>query len=767
MSKEEVVNGVRFSGSHLIKVVDKEIEKIIIPAKIKQIENYSELEECPNLKEIIYEGTTNAFSKMINLYEQFWPKVLVTSVKCKNGTVEKPDLVIKDGTLYAFNKNLKSLVIPHEVTKIFEDPFPPSETITEVSFEGTIADFNNIQRLINLWENIPDISVKCTDGIINKPHLIIEYGTLISCPYHNIDSISIPKEVKDVSFRAFKVCKSIQNISYEGTISDFNKILAVFWKYIPASCLKCSDGVIEKPVLLIQDNVLIECIDKNVKSITIPDSVDKLNRSAFSNCSLLEEINFPPKLRTIENNCFFGCSSLKKLELPEGLVEINHDIISYCYTLTSLTLPSTLRAIKGFGFMNNFALKEFIFRGKIEELVEIDTLDFWRFENLRGVQCSDGFFPRPDFLCLDSGVDGNNMMAESITIPEGLEVIGSKAFCGYKDLKHVSLPSTLHTIGHSAFLGCSSLENTELPVYLKTIGACAFQGCRSLTKIHIPYSIKIIGDRAFQGCINLSEITYDGSIEQWKKIEIGLAITLWTLVSVVKCSDGEIPLAPPYVIEHSTKEFHCNYAYRKFRIPDEAKVIWFSAFKECTSLQSLTIPDSIESIFANAFDGTSSLSEIIFEGTVEKWNKLISCPEMLESSPLKQIKCSDGIVNRELYKIEDKVLTECYNLVTPVLEIPEGVKKIKGYKTLSGGYITKIILPEGLKEIVDDSIDGLPYLETVVIPSTIEKIDSLNFNQCDRLKEFVFNGTKEQWEKCNIEETLKYRMEEKITFLRC
>lgn len=786
MANKEVVNGVRFSGSILEKVVDEEIEKLIIPAKIKKFDLHTDLKRCLNLKEIIFEGTTNAFSKLINLYEEFWPNVLVTSVQCKNGTVEKPDLVIKDGILFAFNKKLKSIVIPHEVIEIRYDTFPPilppSETVTEVSFEGTVNEFNNIQRLQDLWENIPDISVKCSDGIVNKPELIIEYsypnnnlitipknGTVISCPYHNIDSITIPKEVKAFSRRAFRVCKSIQSISYESTISDFNKIqnLADFWKEVPTSCVKCSDGVIEKPVLLIQDNVLIKCIDKKVKSITIPDSVTNLNRDAFHDCTLLEEVIFPPKLRTIETDCFRGCTSLKKLELPEGLVEIDPNIISRCYNLSSLTLPSTLRTIKGtLGFRGNYSLKEFIFRGTIEELVEIDARNLWQFENFRGVQCSDGFFPRPDYLLLDSGVFGNNRMAESITIQEGLEVIGRRAFSTYKKLKHISLPYTLKIIDPYAFSQCYSLENIELPVSLETIGFCAFQDCRRLTKIHIPNSIEAIGDNAFGGCINLSEIIYDGTKEQWEKITLGTRIARWTLASVIKCADGEIPLDPPYVIHGPEKDFTCNYAYKQFRIPDEAITIGNQAFFECTSLQSLTIPDSIEHIYF-AFNDACSLSEIIFEGTVEKWNKLIDSPLILQYCPVKQIKCSDGIVNRELYKIEDKVLTECYNLGAPVLEIPEGVETIATDAIFSSMYIQKIIISEGVKVIEKSPFGHLPFLETVVIPSTIEKIDYLSFSLSVYLKEFLFNGTKEQWDKIKIQyEDDKYMMESKMTFLK-
>lgn len=49
MANKEVVNGVRFSGSILEKVVDEEIEKLIIPAKIKKFDLHTDLKRCLNL----------------------------------------------------------------------------------------------------------------------------------------------------------------------------------------------------------------------------------------------------------------------------------------------------------------------------------------------------------------------------------------------------------------------------------------------------------------------------------------------------------------------------------------------------------------------------------------------------------------------------------------------------------------------------------------------------------------------------------------------
>lgn len=65
---------------------------------------------------------------------------------------------------------------------------------------------------------------------------------------------------------------------------------------------------------------------KTLKTITLPDSIEMLERDTFENCTALEVANLPANLKYImqgdSGGCFRNCSSLKELKIPESLTQI-------------------------------------------------------------------------------------------------------------------------------------------------------------------------------------------------------------------------------------------------------------------------------------------------------------------------------------------------------------------------------------------------------------------------------------------------------------
>lgn len=99
----------------------------------------------------------------------------------------------------------------------------------------------------------------------------------------------------------------------------------------------------------------------------------------------------------------------------------------------------------------------------------------------------------------------------SITIPNTVTSIGSRAFHGCSKLKHVTLPNALKSIASDLFRGCESLDSINIPNSVTNIGNAAFIECRSLKSVNIPNSVTSIERNAFSQT-GLSSIIIPSSV---------------------------------------------------------------------------------------------------------------------------------------------------------------------------------------------------------------------------------------------------------------
>ena len=102
--------------------------------------------------------------------------------------------------------------------------------------------------------------------------------------------------------------------------------------------------------------------------------------------------------------------------------------------------------------------------------------------------------------------------------------IGTYAFTDCVSIKEITLPSSLQEMGDGAFYGCGGLERVTIEEGLKTIGSSVFNGCTSLEIVTIPESVTYIDAYAFGDC-PITDVYYNGSAEQWAKIEINNTAT--------------------------------------------------------------------------------------------------------------------------------------------------------------------------------------------------------------------------------------------------
>ena len=87
-----------------------------------------------------------------------------------------------------------------------------------------------------------------------------------------------------------------------------------------------------------------------------------------------------------------------------------------------------------------------------------------------------------------------NNIIETVTMDDGVTVIGPKAF------EH-----------------CANLRSIRLSANLEAICLSAFLGCKSLKEIHLPHSLKRVDDWAFSLCC-FDKAFYDGTLLEADKV---------------------------------------------------------------------------------------------------------------------------------------------------------------------------------------------------------------------------------------------------------
>lgn len=92
-----------------------------------------------------------------------------------------------------------------------------------------------------------------------------------------------------------------------------------------------------------------------------------------------------------------------------------------------------------------------------------------------------------------------NIVPTTVTIPEGYDRVGDEAFANSL-ITNVNFPNTLTLIGESAFCNCINITSLTLNEGLENIGKKAFMDMKKLTALNFPSTLKIIHDEAFRNC---------------------------------------------------------------------------------------------------------------------------------------------------------------------------------------------------------------------------------------------------------------------------
>lgn len=209
-----------------------------------------------------------------------------------------------------------------------------------------------------------------------------------------------------------------------------------------------------------------------LKSVTLPNGIEKIGWWAFGTCTSLTKIEIPDSVAEIGEKAFDYCINLVEISIPESVTKIESEAFKECYKLKNVTIPDNF---------DNDVLKEafgdtYWYRKLCDETyVEFrqnEEYGYYVYENhiiLSKYQGDEGQLDIPaeiDGISVTE-IDDNIFAFEgitSVTIPNSITKIGTDAFA-YNHLTEVTIPKSVTFLGEYAFSNCENLTDVTVPEY--------------------------------------------------------------------------------------------------------------------------------------------------------------------------------------------------------------------------------------------------------------------------------------------------------------
>ncbi len=229
-----------------------------------------------------------------------------------------------------------------------------------------------------------------------------------------------------------------------------------------------SEFTIKEGTTIVCANAFDGC--KELKKLTVPETVKEFRTDAFLNCTNLDDVTFEGSLedwlKIVYGNdhasplCYNADvlqigEATGEIKIPEGTTSIPAGTFRNT-TITKVTIPSTVTSIGAGAFYGCKDLKTVDFSGE-DNIVSVGKAAFYQ----SGIEADDSGYWKDDVLYVGKHLIKAKATVTSVKIKDDTATISPEAFKDCKELTEIEVPNSLRWIGERAFEGCTQLKTAK------------------------------------------------------------------------------------------------------------------------------------------------------------------------------------------------------------------------------------------------------------------------------------------------------------------